>query len=566
MPPLRKAVVDLLREGEPDLLIGFGKGEVIDDLETEFVVYQRRKQPPWTSDPALESVVHHVCVLSAYENVLAIFTSEDRLDALLESAVAEGDPAVFKKLEVIPPALLNAAFVKGDAQTLWLTGTHRRTSTKPDRKVLSGIVLQDALDPLDDQSFYFTAARCRMPDASGKVIGVSPRKSTGWIGLSKTWADYRAAVVSTCSAIQEVSKGSGTDSPLPFLASPVSIDPMKLGDAFEMSVLSNSDADVPTEDVAKAQTTPPFSVFFEILKASPPDLEVKASLDDGTCWGRFQYSLAKVGDRAVWDIEALDNEASQAESLSRLLTRSPDLKVWFENGFLIAGGSAFETKFRDVPFGGFRWSSFSGFDVTTEKPIPLSSTTVGTKKSLFCWVKSRWADGGLDWLDKGGWLACNDGALEIADFIHLSAAPVPTLTLIHVKAAKAPGNARSVRVTPYEVVTSQAMKNLRFVDDQLVRGEFGNGLASKLNKAVWLDGKPADRGAMIAAINGVGSRVLRQVVVVQPHTRQSDWAKASASSVWTERRRLQQLHTLLNAAQNACTALNTRFFVVGDSN
>ena len=62
-------------------------------------------------------------------------------------------------LQPIGAGFINAAFVRGKAPT-WLSATHRRTTVKADSKVLSGIDLRDALNPVEDQSYYFTAARC----------------------------------------------------------------------------------------------------------------------------------------------------------------------------------------------------------------------------------------------------------------------------------------------------------------------------------------------------------------------------------------------------------------------
>ena len=49
--------------------------------------------------------------------------------------------------------------------------------------------LQYALDPLGDQSFFFTAARCKL-SKDGNSVGVSPRKSSLWVGISKNWEDF----------------------------------------------------------------------------------------------------------------------------------------------------------------------------------------------------------------------------------------------------------------------------------------------------------------------------------------------------------------------------------------
>jgi len=86
----------------------------------------------------------------------------------------------------------------------------------------------------------------------------------------------------------------------------------------------------------------------------------------------------------------------------------------------------------------------------------------------------------LNWLPAGGWLASNDGALEVADFIHLSDGGLPTLTPVHAKAAANNAANRALAVSPYELVVSQAIKNLRHADPILAADEFMNRLGRQI--------------------------------------------------------------------------------------
>ncbi len=125
--------------------------------------------------------------------------------------------------------------MQGRARTLWLTGTHRRTLVKADNKVLSGIDLEYALDPLDDQTFYFSAARC-MPEIGpgpARPVGVVPRSSRVWAGTSKSWDDCRSGITALLSHLEGTPIGE--DAPLPWLAVPAtSAD--RLDGAFDISL------------------------------------------------------------------------------------------------------------------------------------------------------------------------------------------------------------------------------------------------------------------------------------------------------------------------------------------
>lgn len=73
-----------------------------------------------------------------------------------------------------------------------LTGAHLRTTIKPDAKVLSGLELESALDPLEDQSFFYSSVRSTSSNANlvsnGKhaVTGVRPHRGRVWIGPTRS--------------------------------------------------------------------------------------------------------------------------------------------------------------------------------------------------------------------------------------------------------------------------------------------------------------------------------------------------------------------------------------------
>jgi len=160
-------------------------------------------------------------------------------------------------------------------------------------------------------------------------------------------------------------------------------------------------------------------------------------------------------------------------------------------------------------------------------------------------------------------LACNDGALEVADFIHLSDGAPAVLTLIHVKGAKNGRADRGLAVAPYEVVTSQAVKNLRHVDPQLVAAEFSRRLGNQIQDAVWRAGVVARRAEMLAAVVAQGANVARRVVVVQPHTRRQAHELAPTRPEGSRERHLvRQLNGLLLGAQRDCAGVGAEFLVV----
>jgi hypothetical protein len=166
-----------------------------------------------------------------------------------------------------------------------------------------------------------------------------------------------------------------------------------------------------------------------------------------------------------------------------------------------------------MPFQDFSWVDFSEYDVTKEKPSRLDLNVIGEEDSLFCWVKNSWPlDGFGD--SAGGWLACDDGSMEIADFIHLDDKSVPPkLSVIHIKASNSASPTRGVSVSDYEIVTSQAVKNFRYLDRTILTEGLESSVGKKVGKLVWYNRRPAKKGrtGMLKALQAIIFEWLRRL-------------------------------------------------------
>jgi hypothetical protein len=533
------------------------------DLFSAFAFYIRERPARWSSDPAILDRENHLIVVSGNRGWCAVFLSDGGLREAVSTEMAEAADA-FKDYRVVPTTKLNAVFVKGDARTLWLSNVHGRSTIRPDNKVLSGPVLQDALDPMADQAYAFTAARC-YNDVTGSraTYGIAPRKSRLWFKRSRNWDDYTQTVSKLLRAMDE-STGD-EESPLPVLSAPILrlIDPAALGEAYEISLLpwdTESPADTADRDVDNGPEVPEYN--FEVVRGTPPRIVAEITDLAMRPLGQYEFELQiDSSGRVSWSIGAL-NVATDA-ALPALRRFSDRLSVSFERGYRTSGPSIFAAHYRDVVFNGLSWDTFRGFSITKEKPNPLSHMHIGAQDSLFCWVKKQWIADALPWLPKTGWLASNDGALEIADFVHLQLVPVPRLTLVHIKGAKSSAPQRTLAVAPYEIVVSQAIKNLRHIDPILTAAAFSARLGHQIKKAVWREGQLERRDAMLAAIEDQGSRLARRVVVVQPQTRRQAYSKAlTAPDGSKERHLVRQLNMLLLSAQHSCAALGADFSVI----
>ncbi|MEK6281716.1 MAG: hypothetical protein AABN95_15280 [Acidobacteriota bacterium] len=288
----------------------------------------------------------------------------------------------------------------------------------------------------------------------------------------------------------------------------------------------------------------------------------------GTVLGtiEFQLDLADA-ENVKWQLESSAASGKTKDDLAKAVAvcRRPNwVKIWYESGHTIAEGQVFELRHRDVPFQDFSWIDFSEYDVTKEKPSALDVKVIGEEDSLFCWVKNSWPLKEFG-VTSGGWLACDDGSMEIADFIHLDdESKPPKLSLIHVKASDTSSSTRGVSVSDYEIVTSQAIKNLRSLDRTILTKGLEGGVKKKVGNLVWHKRKPVKTGRkeMLKALGKIGSSYERQVVIVQPRLTKAREEFARKNPKSQDAARLRQLDTLLLEQENSCHGLQARLRVV----
>ena len=169
-------------------------------MEITWLHYQEKRRPPWYVANDLKDVRQHLIVIFRKGRLIALCFSDSAARNLIVRKIAKESAGAYGRLKRLAPMEIEAAFVENRVRTLWLSGAHRRSLIKPDAKVLSGLELESALDPLDDQTYYFSSIRSTSSnqqlaeDGRQAVIGASPRQARIWIGLSviKTFGTYES--------------------------------------------------------------------------------------------------------------------------------------------------------------------------------------------------------------------------------------------------------------------------------------------------------------------------------------------------------------------------------------
>jgi hypothetical protein len=149
----------------------FRRGK-IGGLNLQVYIYEHRKPAAWDRSGTYVDVLNELLVVAVKDDFIAVCPSEAAIRDRLARELTVG--------ERLPRTLMDAAFVGNQAKAMWLNGIHTPTTSKPTSKALTGPALEFALDPLGDQSFYFSAVRSVLPivqtgKSAGSIVGAVQR-------------------------------------------------------------------------------------------------------------------------------------------------------------------------------------------------------------------------------------------------------------------------------------------------------------------------------------------------------------------------------------------------------
>jgi hypothetical protein len=548
--------------------------------------YVEKRSPSWYAGEGIADTLNQLIIVASRGDLYALLFSDNGLRGTVAKKILRATDGPFSRIRRLSSSEINKAFVENQVRTLWLSGTHRRTAIKPDSKILSGLELETSLDPLGDQTYYFSSVRSTISLSehhTSAVVGASPIGSRIWIGPTRSWEEFVVNVGLVLDrATDYMSDAARPDRPLPILASAITTldgieQPYDL--AFIVPEQVADGAGPAGEDELRWLQQFGDAARFEVTAAAG-----SANFEADVYWGdvrlgrlayEFEQTLGSDVRLKIRKMDGFDNEVRDAEILK--ICRQPEnITVYFDTGHTFSRGHFYETRFRDAMFSDWRWVSMADTAFWQEKPLDgkrfaVENTGNAEDNSLFGMVAKHWPN--LE--ERGqqtGWLVCDDGAMESADFIHINdTSDPPELTLIHVKGSGSNNANRGLSVSDYEVVVGQAIKNLRHIDRGLLRDKLEANAEGVLQNAVWYNGERQDnRSALLAMLDGLGSSLRTNVVVFQPRVRRSVLNSirvkmANGNLADSDVRRMQQLDALLLAARSDCFSLGADFLVIGDS-
>jgi hypothetical protein len=507
--------------------------------------------------------VNHLIVLLAKGKLLALCTSDKGLGRRFTSATSKGTYRAWSSLRPVSAGLLNALLSQRPIRTLWLSGLHRSVSVKADNKVLGGQDLRDALDPLGDQTYHFTSARSGgyAERIGAEMVGVSPHQAKVWIGPAHDWQEF---IQHTQRTLDLVAHSKKDKAPIPIIAGEIdSLDEVK--DAFDVGLLPPEQLAETDPETSRAVEQWWQSGSWSVVDTDGANFSLQIS-EQRNKVGIIKVRFAQLRDEWGPIVEVSSVEPKFREKLDEFveLCRQRDLlKVYYESQHTYSDGSFFQPRFRDMPFRDFSFDPFKRIDIDREKPYRDPQREEGEDpgrtgrtddRSLFTWVWRKF---------NKGWLWCDDGAGEVADFIHLDTVKGkgPVLRLIHVKAAGSAKSARKIAVAPYEVVCSQALKNLRYLERTVLIDALRPKLETASIQRAWKNGNSLPNKLWFnlpgEIANTPYSELSREVVIVQPHvTRDMINSKDERDIL-----RIRQLHALLNSVKADVNRLGANFVV-----
>lgn len=579
-------LVDLLRKvkrhggGRIDLLVGAGISGITGFLRNspeargldrvDGFIHRIEASPSWAAPGAGYTDIRHA---------LSIVLRRGRIIALHCDPATRGAVTRWTRHEPTPPlhlvsqGILQGAFLRGEAKGIWLHGTHVRSALRPDTKHITGSRIQDALSPLEDSSFAMSAARASLPSHAERAallgtVGTAPRKGIVWNRRTQELADFMTAATEAIELVEETrTNGGPLDRPFPVLA----VEQRSLSGvwgAYDILARGPDDLlaglEVDEEAVRAAEVLERASLSVEAIPHSS-DFRLRVGLD-GALAGTLAATVRMQGDTVNFSFGYdPDNAPTNPGPLRMVLDalKNDDLfVVYYDSGHVVSRAGVWHRNVSSAPFPNWRFHDFSGFDIGTEKPSDKpteihSLAGVPGDTSLFGWVVRHYAS---------GWLICDDGAGEVADFAHIS--EDGTLSLIHVKKANRVSQNRGIAVSPFEIVASQAAKNSRYLHDLGIFEE--QLLVGFAGRAAWTDGtRVPNREDFLEALGMRMSTDKKQIVIVQPHIskarRDSVMANGASSrdALSSQLFRLNSLETLLHTTRVAAVTAGADLYVIG---
>ncbi|RZQ64825.1 hypothetical protein [Amycolatopsis suaedae] len=528
-------------------------------------VRELKRSPTWTDpDSGYVDVINELSLAVRRNNMVAVcaaFPTENGFGRWIHRSAAP--------FRFVPPNLLAGAF-RGDGRRLWLRGVHRRRTTKADSKALGGLRLQDSLTPIEDGTYAMTAAKLTyVPDDERAVlrdlVTISPGSSKISWKRTPHIAMFLAAVGEALDVIEKALVADEDPvSEFPALAVQET-DLSRVWGAYEVLVPDpdevRGEPDGDEESVERAEYLR--SVVIDVRGEPSSGRALVDVGHDGAVAGTLAVKPVATTSGVV-RLDVRYHGEPSAEAVTREVKEAIGdgdlISVYYESGHHFNGHQVVKERLVSTPFRNVEFEDFCGYSITKEKPAVRGDQLIHDAiaqegdNSLFAWVVRSFG---------GDWLLCDDGAGELADFLHLT--DKGTLTAIHVKAARSSSPDRRIAVQPFEQVVTQAEKNVRLLDNDVLLTRLATPRIE--NPAAWHAGQRITCAQFVQQLRLRVAADRTNVLIIQPHLRREPYLRArdDAASGKTTRdtNSLALLDNVLHTTRRTVIGLWDELSVIG---
>lgn len=531
------------------------------DLTWSAAGYRRERTPSWlTGDQPWVDVTHELVLVGRWRRFVIVHADASLLDAI-RTRIRDGR---IRRYLQIPALVIEAALVTGDIRTAHLASTQRRRRTKPDAKVLTGVAVQDSMNPGTDASYALSSVRAEASALFGsdETIGVTPSRSSIWVRRCPDFPHFSGLVAVIVRAIAAAITNPSLSSAVPFLAAEIdSLDGVDR--PFDITTTSSTALPEDASDELRqaAEILDRVSFAVEGVTRGGADFRVEACYEGQVAVDAVGHMRRDRGETLL-SFDSTRLMDPQLQHVWDAMRHKELLVVHYGSGHTWLDGRMYRSEMRDARFPNWRWGDFTGVDVTAEKPLrrrsdgqapvydPALIATEGDR-SLFGWVVRT--------LGGDGYITCDDGPGEVADFVCVDDAG--RLHVVHVKAAFSSSPRRRFAATTLEQVVAQATKNLARITVPAVV----DALRLRPHAATWCCGEPdpSGRGDMLDYVETVADKGAPvDVIVVQPHLVADAYQRGLAAR-GEENLRVRLGESLLLGARSAVTSLAGDLYVYG---
>lgn len=468
------------------------------------------------------------------------------------------------------PEILQGTF-DGDGTMVWLQGVHRQRASIPNSKTLGGLRLQEVYDAIEDASFAVSAMRIKyVPQEENAALRGQLTVSADRSHLSaKAMQDLPMFLAATDESLAMLEKEIAAERPpaptLPGYATRER-DLANVLAAYDIRILSPDEVlDETDHDDLYTQRAELLRETLRNVRGDPRSSRFTVGIGrEGSSSTRLALKLKPT--RGGFELAADETRHTPTDSLSNdvldAIQHTDLISVYYESGHTYTNRQIARVRIASEPFRRVQFHDFDGFNVKLEKPGGRAGQKLHDKigkeddDSLFGWVQQNY---------RHGFLICDDGTGEVADFLHL--ADDKTLSVIHVKAAHSNSTGRGIAVTCFEQLVSQAEKSVRRLLPEALHADL-LARQSVPRPACWTRGRRVpNRLEFLEQLADRKPEDKTYVVLVQPHLTEVTWNKARAAAKAGRRTpdsfRLTLLDNLLHSTRRTITSICDDLTVVG---